>query len=51
MVSRNLLFLYVVTMADSDDATNSFDEAALSMAEANDQLPGPGLEIKTVLDF
>ena len=32
-------------------APNSFDEAALSVAEVNEQLPGPGLEIKAVLDF
>ena len=51
MVSGNLLFLYVVAMADSDDSPNYFDEAALSVAEVNGQLPGPGLEIETVLDF
>ena len=51
MVSRNIPFLYVVTMADSDEAQNSFDEAALSVVEVNDQLPGPGLETETALDF
>ena len=51
MVSGNLLFLYVVAMEDSGDSPNSFDEAALSVAEVNGQLPGPGLEIETVLDF
>ena len=51
MVSRYILFLYFVTMADSDVAPTSFAEATLSVAEVNDQLPGPGLEIETVLDF
>ena len=51
MVSRNLLFFNAVTMADSDDAPNFFDEATLSVAEVNDRLPGPGLKIETVLDF
>ena len=50
MVSRNLLFLYVVAMADAVGAPSFFDEATLSVAEVNDQLPGPGLEIGTVLD-
>ena len=51
MVSRNLLFLYVVTIADSDDSLTSFAQVTLSVAEVNDQPPGPGLEIATVLDF
>ena len=50
MVSRNLLFLYVVTIADSDDSPTSFAEVTLSVAEVNDQLPGLRLEIETALD-
>ena len=50
MVSRNLLFLYVVTIADSDDSPTSFAQVTLSVAEVNDQLPGLRLEIETALD-
>ena len=38
-------------MANSDDAPNSFDKATLSVAEVSDQLPRPGLEVETALDF
>ena len=38
-------------MADSVGAPNDFDEAALSVAKVDDQLPGPGLEFETALDF
>lgn len=51
MVSRNLLFINVVTMADTGDAPNSFDETTLSVVEVNDQLSGPGLETGNVLDI
>ena len=38
-------------MADSGDAPTSFAEAALSVAEVNIELPGPGQEIETALDY
>ena len=50
MVSRNLLYLNVVTMAASEDSQKTF-QAKLSAAEVNDQLPRPGLEFETVYDI